>query len=168
MHRAAESGHLIVARLLVGARADVNMKSSSERSDGWTPLHWAAEKGRLGIARLLLQAGAHMDVKERCLGRSAASSFATLHSTAAVALHVRHVVHPHLGSCSSAGTAALRFTLLPSTIACKFPACCFAVRMILLHIAPQSTISLKSLFFSSVQGLKYPHRTGPYLTCRPL
>jgi ankyrin repeat protein len=52
---AAEMGHEPVIRLLLGAHADVNLKTL----DGWTPLHYAAKSGSEAVVKLLLQENAN-------------------------------------------------------------------------------------------------------------
>ncbi len=56
LHRAARTGNRQVARVLIGAGADVN---ASQR--GVTPLHIAARRGHWAVAELLLSAGADVD-----------------------------------------------------------------------------------------------------------
>ena len=55
LHLAAERGNLEIARLLIGARADVHARS---RLGAYTPLHLAAGGAHAEVARALLDAGA--------------------------------------------------------------------------------------------------------------
>lgn len=52
---AAEMGHESVIKLLLGAHANVNLKTL----DGWTPLHYAAKSGSEAVVNLLLQENAN-------------------------------------------------------------------------------------------------------------
>lgn len=59
LSRAAEYGHIELAKTLINAAANVNVL----RDDGFTPLMLAAEKGHLEITKLLLEAGANVNVR---------------------------------------------------------------------------------------------------------
>ncbi len=50
LHEAAEKGYKDVAELLLGNKAQINLKNK----EGWTPLHLAAYKGRIAVVELLL------------------------------------------------------------------------------------------------------------------
>ena len=55
LHIAAEQGDSQIARLLIGARANVEAKT---RLGEYTPLHLAAEGAHVSVVRVLLEAGA--------------------------------------------------------------------------------------------------------------
>lgn len=60
LHIAAETGDADIARILLGAKADVNITDD----DGETPLMIAARDNYLEIVRLLLEAGANPHLKD--------------------------------------------------------------------------------------------------------
>jgi tetratricopeptide (TPR) repeat protein len=60
MHWCAARGHVTCLELLIGARADVNVKNRG----GSTPLHAAAQRDVLESARLLLASGANLQARD--------------------------------------------------------------------------------------------------------
>ncbi|CAD7953312.1 unnamed protein product [Amoebophrya sp. A25] len=62
LHRAVESGHVDVCKILLDAGADVNV--SHPGLDGWTPLHLACWQNELAIIDLLVQRGADGEARD--------------------------------------------------------------------------------------------------------
>ncbi|TRM57323.1 ankyrin repeat-containing domain protein, partial [Schizophyllum amplum] len=60
LHRAAEDGHLELARLLVDHGADIE----AQEEEGRTPLHLTAEGGHCEVARFLIDKGADVDSRD--------------------------------------------------------------------------------------------------------
>jgi ankyrin repeat protein len=61
LHLAVREGSVEIARMLIGAGADLNLQ------DTWgskTPLHWAPLWGRVEIARMLIDAGANVNLQD--------------------------------------------------------------------------------------------------------
>ena len=56
LHHAALAGHDEIVAILIGAGADVTLRTNFENK---TALHMAAEKGHAAVARLLIDAGAN-------------------------------------------------------------------------------------------------------------
>ena len=54
LHMAARNGSVEIARMLIGAKANLNVQGKWNR----TPLHWAADGGHEEIVRMLIDAGA--------------------------------------------------------------------------------------------------------------
>ncbi|MDP8255127.1 MAG: ankyrin repeat domain-containing protein [Candidatus Alcyoniella australis] len=61
LHRAVGAGHLEIARELIAAGADVNVRTGAF---GWTPLHIAAAKGNDEMVGLLLDSGAEVNATD--------------------------------------------------------------------------------------------------------
>ncbi|KAL7842917.1 hypothetical protein SRHO_G00246060 [Serrasalmus rhombeus] len=57
LHRAAYSGHLSIASVLLDARAELHARTV----DGWTPLHSASRWGHTAVASCLLRRGASVN-----------------------------------------------------------------------------------------------------------
>src|SRR5207247_6422498 len=60
LHLAAWKGHKEVVELLLGRKAEVNLKSK----DGGAPLHWAAEGGSAEVVKMLLAHKAEINAKD--------------------------------------------------------------------------------------------------------
>ena len=60
LHQAAMYGRTEIARLLIDAKADLNVQNEW----GYTPLHYAAEYGRLEIVQMLIDAGADVNAHD--------------------------------------------------------------------------------------------------------
>ncbi|XP_066263343.1 uncharacterized protein [Branchiostoma lanceolatum] len=61
LHKAAERGHVGVAKQLLKAGAQVDSRDKFER----TPLHKAASGGHVGVADVLIKAGAQVDSRDK-------------------------------------------------------------------------------------------------------
>ena len=86
LHYAAEGGQVEIARLLVNAGGDLNVRNV----ENGTPLHVAAYEGHVEVVRFLISAGANID----CVDDWGDTS---LHDAAHITLddaeHVRHAKH---------------------------------------------------------------------------
>ncbi len=60
LHKASRYGHKEIARMLIDAGADINIKDG----DGWTPLHWASNNSQIEITKMLIDAGADENVQD--------------------------------------------------------------------------------------------------------
>jgi ankyrin repeat protein len=61
LHQAAMYGRTEIARMLIDAGADLDVKYDY---DGWTALHWAVYYGEVEIARMLIDAGADVNAHD--------------------------------------------------------------------------------------------------------
>lgn len=59
LHRAAEAGHVAVAKILLEQKAKVSVAAQDDRQ----PIHWAAEGGHLQLVQLLVDEGANVNAQ---------------------------------------------------------------------------------------------------------
>jgi ankyrin repeat protein len=57
LHKASQSGHVEVSRVLIDHGANVNARERYH----YAPIHFSSENGHLGIAKLLLERGADVN-----------------------------------------------------------------------------------------------------------
>jgi ankyrin repeat protein len=55
---ASKHGHAEIVRMLLGAKATPDLRSSEPKHSGWTALHYAAEGGHVAVMQMLVDAGA--------------------------------------------------------------------------------------------------------------
>jgi ankyrin repeat protein len=60
LHWAAWYGRVEIARMLIDAKADLNLQGEY----GWTPLHAAVKYGSVEIVRMLIDAGADVNLQD--------------------------------------------------------------------------------------------------------
>jgi 26S proteasome non-ATPase regulatory subunit 10 len=62
---AARLGRVEAARTLVAMGADLNVRSTEQKREGWAPIFFAATAGRTATAALLIRLGADPNARDR-------------------------------------------------------------------------------------------------------